>query len=156
VRVILIGGEDLITIALLSLLVISLYTDLKYRLILNVVTFPAILFGFIYYTFIDGINGIVFSGMGFTAGFLLFVLPFVMGGMGAGDVKLMAAIGSLMGANFVFNAFIYTCLVGGVISLGLVIWNKQASQTLNRIKLFPYGPAIVMGTLISFFWGGYV
>jgi prepilin peptidase CpaA len=165
-------------IILVVVLLICLITDLKSRRILNIVTLPTIVVGFVYYIWISGFDGFLFSGKGLLVGLGLLIIPFLLGGMGAGDVKLMAAIGALMGANFVFYSFIYTALFGGVIglslmmktngfrnliktfflqvaffrsSLGAFIITKEKSSKI----LFPYGVAIVLGTLCTLIWGGF-
>ncbi|MBS4213278.1 MULTISPECIES: A24 family peptidase [Neobacillus] len=159
-------------------LIICLITDLKSRKILNIVTVPTIIFGFVYSIIISGFNGLLFSGKGFLVGLSLLLIPFILGGMGAGDVKLMAAIGALMGTEFVFYSFIYTALIGGVIGLLLIIKNKGfipllKSTLFNLVFLrsnlgeiiisqdkkgrisFPYGVAIALGTLCTLVWGGF-
>ena len=167
----------LIKLILLISTITSLITDIKKRKILNVVTFPTILFGLIYHTLIYGIDGLLFSGKGFLVGLVVLLIPYLLGGMGAGDVKLMAAIGALTGPVFVFYSFIYTALVGGVIALilimkrdgllfsvknfyynipflhsnlGSMIIKKDHSNSI----VFPYGIAIVSGTLIAALWRG--
>ncbi|MBS8266578.1 prepilin peptidase [Mesobacillus boroniphilus] len=167
-------------IILILVLLISLITDIKKRKILNIVTLPAILYGFAYYLTENGINGFLFSGKGFLVGLGLLVIPYLLGGMGAGDVKLMAAIGALMGASFVFYSFIYTAIIGGIIALVLIakkrgIINPIKSLLFNltffRSNLgsmiiadkeqkhssisFPYGVAIVLGTFCNLVWGGF-
>lgn len=163
------------TILLITLL-ISLITDIRKRKILNIVTLPAILIGFIYYIATLGWEGFLFSGKGFLVGFTLLLIPYLLGGMGAGDVKLMAAIGALTGAKFTFYAFIYIALIGGIISLILImkkrgVWNSIksfffllfflrsnfVSLKLNSNKessiLFPYGVPIVLGTICQVIFG---
>ncbi|MEH7374830.1 A24 family peptidase [Neobacillus drentensis] len=167
-----------INFVLITALLISLITDIKKRKILNIVTLPAILFGFIYYTVFQGLEGFLFSGRGFLLGLSLLLIPYLLGGMGAGDVKLMAAIGALMGTSFVLYSFVYIALIGGLISvvlimnkngiknslrsfffqiiylrgnLGSLLLNKDKSSSIS----FPYGVAIVFGTLGTFVWGNY-
>lgn len=113
------------------ILIISLITDIKKRKILNIVTLPAILLGFVFYTVTLGWEGFLFSGKGFLVGLGVLLIPYLLGGMGAGDVKLMAAIGALTGATFTFYAFIYTGLVGGIIAVILII---KSRGLLNSIK----------------------
>ena len=81
----------------------------------------------------SGFEGFLFSGKGFLVGLGLLMIPYLLGGMGAGDVKLMAAIGALMGTSFVFYSFIYTALIGGLIAL-LLIFKKRGF--MNSIKYF--------------------
>lgn len=168
----------LINLTLATALLLSIITDIKSRKILNIVTLPAILIGFIYYISIYGFEGFLFSGKGLLVGFSLLLIPYLLGGMGAGDVKLMAAVGSLMGAGFVFYSFIYSALIGGVIALVLIIKSKGfvnlikssfynviffrsnlgelliPGEKQNSIS-FPYGIAIVLGTLCTVIWGGF-
>ena len=112
-------------------------------------------------------------------GFGLLLIPYMLGGMGAGDVKLMGAIGALMGTSFVLNAFVYIALIGGLISLfiisrhmgivnflkalifSLIINKKDLGSILidnkKKSKLsFPYGVAIVLGTFFQLLWGGFL
>ncbi|WP_129689928.1 A24 family peptidase [Gottfriedia acidiceleris] len=163
------------TILVITLL-ISLITDIQKRKILNIVTLPAILIGFIYYTATLGWEGFLFSGKGFLTGAAFLFIPYLLGGMGAGDVKLMAAIGALTGAMFTFYSFIYIALIGGIISLVLImknrgIWNSiksfffemfylrsnLGSVILNANKQssisFPYGVAIALGTVCEIILG---
>lgn len=169
----------MINFVLVTVLLISLITDIKKRKILNVVTLPAILFGFFYYTAFQGIEGFLFSGKGFLLGLSLLLIPYLLGGMGAGDVKLMAAIGALMGPSFVLYSFIYIALIGGLISvvlimkrsgiknslksflfqvfflrgnLGSLLFSKDKSSSIS----FPYGVAIVLGTLCMLVWGSFL
>ena len=169
----------IINFVLGTALLISLITDIRNRKILNVVTLPAILFGFIYYTAVQGFEGFLFSGKGFLLGLSLLLIPYLLGGMGAGDVKLTAAIGALMGSSFVLNSFVYIALIGGLISvvlimkkngiksslrsfcfhiiflrgnLGSILFSKDKSSSIS----FPYGVAIVFGTLCTFVWGNFL
>lgn len=166
---------------LVSSLLISLITDIRKRKILNIVTLPSIFFAFVYYTITLGLEGIIFSGKGLLVGLGLLIIPYLLGGMGAGDVKLMAAIGALMGTSFVFYSFIYTALIGGVIGLVLILKTRGFLKTIKSFYLkitsvvffrsslgsmiipngkkgsisFPYGVAIVFGTLCTLVWGGF-
>lgn len=168
----------IILITLTLVLLISLITDIKKRKILNIITLPSILIAFIYYTVALGSSGFIFSGKGFLVGLGLLLIPYLLGGMGAGDVKLMAAIGALMGASFVFYSFMYTALIGGIIALFLIIKQKGFGKSIKNFFsvtflrdnlgsiiinkgeqssriFFPYGVAIVLGTFCTLIWGGF-
>lgn len=163
---------------LFAVLLISLITDLKQRRILNIVTLPAMAVGVAYYSISAGWNGFLASGAGLLLGIGLFLIPYLMGGMGAGDVKLLAAIGALKGTGFVFSSFLYTCLAGGAIALLILLKRRELSASMHRIMhaflffrrnaesfsvldkkelhhAFPYGVAIVIGTVTAFVWGGF-
>lgn len=100
-------------------------TDLLYRKVYNHLTFPAIAVGFALNYWYYDIVGLRSSGMGLLIGFLPMFLMFLAGGMGGGDVKLMAAIGAIMGYPFIVAALLYTALTGGVIAIATVIWKKR-------------------------------
>ncbi|TDL73866.1 prepilin peptidase [Rhodococcus qingshengii] len=165
-------------IILIIVLIICLFTDIKSRKILNTVTLPAIIFGLVINIFYTGFDGFMYSGRGFLVGLSLLLVPYMLGGMGAGDVKLMAAIGALMGTSFVFYSFIYTALIGGVLAIVLIFHKRGFMNTIKSFLFkvlffrssigsmiisndkkssisFPYGVAIVLGTLCTLVWGGY-
>ena len=66
------------------------------------------------------------------AGLAIFFLPFVMGGMGAGDVKLMGAIGALMGWRFSVMTALYSALVGGVMVFGYLLYTGKLKRNLKK------------------------
>lgn len=170
----------LIDLVLLLSLMISLVTDIRNRKIPNIVTFPSVLFGFSYFIFTRGWEGFLFSGKGFIIGLGLLLIPYILGGMGAGDVKLMAAIGALKGPEFIFEAFIYIILIGGGIALSLIMKKRGISNSIKtffftitflRSNLgsmvlnkdqrkssisFPYGVPIVSGTIFTYVIGSFL
>ena len=162
---------------LIIVLAICIYTDAKYQKIYNLVTMPALLAAFVFNTYNLGFGGFLFSGKGMLLGIALFALPFLVGGLGAGDVKLLAVVGAFKGMDFVFTAFLLTAILGGIISIALLAWQKSLVPTLLRvgssIKLFiiskftvwsfntltekteasisfPYGFAIVLGSAATY------
>lgn len=158
----------MINLVLVFSLIVSFLTDLKERRILNIITFPAILFGLGYHFFTEGLPGLAASGLGLLLGIGLLFIPFALGGMGAGDVKLLGAIGALKGSYFVFTTFIYMGLIGGVIAIFILLKKKELglffrkmlyfganknyfipSNELNDHNSFPYGVAIVLGAFCS-------
>lgn len=126
-------AETILTVLLLFLLVMSVYHDYTSQKIPNKITFPAILSGVLLSTIFFGVQGFMNSIVGFLVGFLVLLLPFILGGMGAGDVKLMAAIGAIMGSRFVLMTFVYTAVVGGIIAIGYGIYKRGF---LHSLKLF--------------------
>lgn len=168
----------MINYILWAVLFISLLTDLRSRKILNWITLPTIGAGLLYHTWANGWTGFLYSGEGLVLGLGFLIIPYLLGGMGAGDVKLLAAIGSLMGPSFMFSSFLYICLVGGSIALFILLFRGELGKSLQRIwhalfflrtgagslqvldrselhHAFPYGVAIVFGTLAAQLWGGY-
>lgn len=123
-------------LALTLILTTSIITDLRSRKILNVVTLPAIIIALIYHSITAGFAGFAFSGLGFLAGLGLLFIPFIMGGIGAGDVKLLAAIGAWKGTLFVLYTGIYAGIIGGLIAILILLKRKQLGFTLKNM-LFP-------------------
>lgn len=131
------GELGLANIAIAVVLLISIVTDVRHRKILNLVTLPAILTGFLFHVVTSGLNGFFFSGIGFLVGLGLLVIPFIMGGIGAGDVKLLAAIGAWKGAVFVCYTTLFGAAVGGVIALFILLKRKRFLFTLKH-SLFSF------------------
>lgn len=166
--------EMIITVILVS---VAAGLDLKTRRIPNLLTMPAIAIAIIINFYFFGFNGLGNAVTGFFTGIMLFLIPFMMGGMGAGDVKLLAMIGALNGSQFVFQTFLYGAVFGGVIALAvsllrgrlsLVLFNTLwALQNFSVQKIigtgakspffmdsnirFPYGVAILAGTIIAYY-----
>jgi prepilin peptidase CpaA len=118
---------------LLTLLLLALYFDLTQKKIPNFLTFPVILWGLVSNTITGGGGGFLFSFYGLLLGTALFFIPFVMGGMGGGDVKLLGAIGAMKGAQFVLQAALFTVLCGGVLAIGYLLVHRQLGSTLKKI-----------------------
>jgi len=106
---------------------------------------------------------------GFFLGLLLMMPGYGFGATGAGDVKLMAAVGAIVGPSLVLTAFLFTSVAGGVLALIVAIRRQQLAATLahtgrlvtapgaapGRMKAaasarrFAYGPAIAIGSVIA-------
>ena len=158
---------------LLSILSISAVVDLRAQKIPNLITFPAIIIALLYHFFTHGIDGLTFSALGLATGIGLLIVPYMLGGMGAGDAKLMGAIGAILGTKSVFTAFLLTALVGGIYALIIILLNQKQfkgffKKQLITLQLFIltrkfipdpgeeskkkprlcYGVAIALGTFI--------
>lgn len=99
--------------------------DFREQRIPNLLTLPTAA-GFVIYHFISGgLEGGLSSLAGLVAGTGLLLIPYAMGGMGAGDVKLMGAVGSALGAKGVFLSFLLTALFGGVYSVVIIAIHRK-------------------------------
>lgn len=162
----------LLDIVLWAIVIAALYKDLKERRIPNKLLLAGIVLGLGLHIYSQGVAGLLFGLKGFLVGLAIFFLPFAMGGLGAGDVKLLGTIGLLKGTAFVVVAAIGTGLVGGVLAVGLLLKQKRLLASIKRIGLgiyimltgksfvglktldqaeysdaLPYGLAIALGTL---------
>jgi prepilin peptidase CpaA len=118
-------------------------TDLRFQKIPNLVTLPAALLAMAYHTYHGGLAGLYTSLAGWVLGLALLIIPYGMKAMGAGDIKLLAAIGAIIGPLAVFKVFLYMAVIGGAYAL---IYRCQTQtvqscfgdiyQTLKHLFLF--------------------
>lgn len=165
---------------LLTVLAICTVTDIKDRKIPNKVLLPALLAAIAIRTAEEGWSGLASSAAGLAAGMAVLLIPYLMGGMGAGDVKLLGVVGACKGAGFVLAASVYMALAGALLSLVVLLFRKGALQRLKwtgivccsfcsgvRLPLFadktsawsataPYGVAIAAGTAVNLWWRGWL
>jgi prepilin peptidase CpaA len=83
----------------------------------NVITLPAALLAMGLHAYFAGLQGLYMSLGGWVIGFALLILPYALKAMGAGDVKLLAAIGAVVGPIGVLIIFLYTAIIGGAYAL---------------------------------------
>jgi prepilin peptidase CpaA len=109
------------------------YTDCRWRRIPNWLTIPAVLLGIAVNSATRGWMGMKESLFGLGLG-LLILFPFVvLRSLGAGDWKLIGAVGALVGPRDLISVLFVTLLIAGVMALILVIWEKRLGQTLRNI-----------------------
>lgn len=99
-------------------------TDVKEQRIPNKLVFPVMLIGFLGHLLYSGWSGLLFAAAGWGLGLLVFMIPFAIRMMGAGDVKLMAAIGALMGWRFILVTAVYASLTGFFVALAILAKKK--------------------------------
>lgn len=122
-----------VSVTLAGLLTAAFF-DWKSRRIPNAVTFSMIVLGLILNFMNQGASGISTSLAGLSFGFLLLVVPFAAGGVGAGDVKLLGGVGSLMGPEFVLKAFLASAVFGGLFSIVAAIRRRTLRKTFRGVK----------------------
>jgi len=142
-------------VALALALAISVVTDLRRRLILNVVTYPALLIVAGCFLWLGGLPLFLESALGALVCAGPFALMMLRGWMGAGDVKLIAVAGAVSGAAagwpFSLAVLLYVAIAGGVQS---AIWMLAAKlRKQERPKYVPYAIAIASGSAVAFIWG---
>lgn len=157
-------------------LVVATFTDLRSRRIPNWLSVPFMVAGIAVSGYLEGWHGIGQSLGGLALGAVAYGVLAWMGGMGMGDVKLVAAIGAWIGPSQLLFALILTGILGGVMALGWAVvggfvgelfngsgdllfgWRERGFKRPKELVLdnpltrkMPYAPAIALGTLISFF-----
>lgn len=134
------------------ILLYSLYTDLRFGKIYNFITLPAILAGFVLNSFSNPgghLAGLYDSLAAVLIAYAFFIVPFFLGALGGGDVKLMMAIGALKGCVFLFYSILSIGLVSFVLSLFVFIMqvfkDHKFSGTLNILISFYHKNVLVGG-----------
>ena len=157
------------------ILVAIIYTDIRYRRIPNKLVLIALISGLAVNTFFGGSWGLLLSLSGFGFAFALTLLFHLFGTLGAGDVKLFGAIGSIVGISLVLPTLLVVAIVGGVLAVCKMIYTRTtritllnvaqffvgrlsgmgapqfAAATADRRRTIPYGVAICVGSLVSLF-----
>ncbi|MDQ3755831.1 MAG: prepilin peptidase [Acidobacteriota bacterium] len=159
-------------VLLVPLAVIITYYDVRYRRIPNKVVLATLISGLILNTIFDGLSGLLASLAGCALAFALMILLHVFGAMGAGDVKLFAAIGSVVGLHMVLPTFVVIVMTGCVFAVITMLRAGTVRVTMNRVLqiligllpgyqlqrydvpvdrrfTIPYGVAITLGSLVS-------
>jgi prepilin peptidase CpaA len=142
--------------------------DLKTRRVPNVLTFGTAAAGVALAATHATSIGLVAALAGLVVGFAMMLPGHVFGATGAGDVKLFAALGTLLGPKGIFAAFFYTAIVGGVLAVVVATLRRRLNATLGRTasliatrggsaaevehasanNRFAYAPAIAIGALV--------
>lgn len=143
----------------------------------NWLTFPFVACGWLHCTYQDGVAGFGYSLLATFAGVMLLLPLRNVGGMGAGDVKLLAGIGAWCGLTVTLKAFVATAIVGGLMAMCMIWmsgdWIRHYSQALMILDewktvrkpgelaaiarqrkptmlLLPYGIPMAIGTILYF------
>jgi prepilin peptidase CpaA len=155
--------------AVLCVGVFATLIDIRTRRIPNVLTASAGLVGLLMAA--RGASGLsVGAALGGAAmGFCLMLPGHLFGATGAGDVKLLAAFGALLGPGPIVTAFLYSAIAGGVLAIAVSVQRGRFRTTMRATarllaspagaqtdidrpaanNRFPYGPAIAVGTAVS-------
>ena len=167
--------------------IIAAYIDGKELRVPNKITFPMIFAGWIYSMISYGVAGdgwlvgLGWSLAGTAVGLMTLLPAYSIGGMGAGDVKMMAAIGAWVYCATTFYAFCVSAVVGAILAVGMILYSGQgrkhfsqfffiineiftvknpeklseiAANRKSSMRLLPYGIPIAIGTVLYFAWAG--
>ncbi len=113
---------------------ICLYTDLTKRKIYNSVILCGIIAAlFINIAELSIKEGTIYTFYGLFTGIILLIFPFILGGLGAGDVKMLGMIGTFTGYQVVFQIFLASAVVGGVYSLIVMLMGRNLTSRMWKI-----------------------
>jgi prepilin peptidase CpaA len=132
--------------------------DLWRRKISNAIALSAFASGLLAQGLLWGVEGIWNALLGSLIGFAVFLIFFLLGGMGGGDIKLMGGFGAILGPQLIWVAAMMTALIGGLMALVYLLVRKtrraieaaDGPATPLRKEAIPYAPAIALGALLSF------
>jgi prepilin peptidase CpaA len=150
------------------------YTDVRYRRIPNKLVLAILIGGVVLNTIFSGWSGLLASLGGCGIAFGLMFLLHVFGTMGAGDVKLCAAVGAVIGSRHVLPTLMIIALTGGVLAVLKMIQARRVTMTMfgvlqffsgllpghtvprlavpaDRSYTLPYAVPICFGSIVSFF-----
>ncbi len=169
------------TVILVPATLLASWIDYSQRRVPNWLNAAIAAAGFMFQGYYFGLHGVWTACLGFVVGFGLLIVPWMMHGMGAGDVKLMAAIGAWFGPWLTLISFAAGALIGGVIAVIMIVSAGKARlayanlativgklQSRERIfseygsaksfgttsALLPYGVPLTIGSLIVWFSSG--
>jgi prepilin peptidase CpaA len=160
-----------VTAIVVAVTMTAAVVDLRTRRVPNWLTFGTAALGItMAMTHLDGV-GVAGAFEGLLVGLLLMLPGHVIGRTGAGDVKLLAALGTLLGPRSIVMAFLYTAIAGGGIAVVVAMRRRRLRETLEGTATlvctgganagdlekpstnnrFAYAPAIAVGTVIAAF-----
>jgi prepilin peptidase CpaA len=107
--------------------------DVRSARIPNRLTYTALPAALMLRTAVLGLSGLKSGALGMLVAGGLFLLLFVLGAMGGGDMKLMAAVGAWVGSTQVVMLILAAALAGGILAIGRIIFSNAVGQTLRNI-----------------------
>jgi Flp pilus assembly protein protease CpaA len=125
---------------------VAVTEDIRNRQIPNPLSTALLLIGILSAAFSRGWTGLADGVLGAALAFAVFLIPYLCGGMGGGDVKLMAGFGALIGAQSVLPALLLVAAAGAATSALFLIYRWLRGQAIRGA--IPYAPAIVIGSLL--------
>jgi prepilin peptidase CpaA len=167
---------SLLEFSIFLVIILSVFFDLTVRRIPNWIILFGLLAGFLL-NGAQGITPLVHSLAGFVVGIAVFIVPFALGWMGAGDVKYFGVIGALLGFEWLPRILFYSVLAAGfialgymasgrfragffrdawsdcklaLISLGRILPGSITTKTDNRAGSVPWGVALGVGTVVAY------
>lgn len=131
-----------ITVAMLAVCMAAITDVWKFK-VHNLLTIPLLLFGLVYHGITGGWEGLTTSVFGSLCGFAILIAFYVLGGMGAGDVKLMTALGAWLGPLAIACLFIASAFAAGIYALALILIYGRPRETWHNFQIIFHRLAIL-------------
>jgi prepilin peptidase CpaA len=168
-----------IAIILFVILIIAVTSDLASHRIPNILLFPALALALMLHTVYSGTGGFLSALAGLALGIGMLLPLYAMGGMGAGDVKLLGVVGSFLGPWGTVVAGMATMVAGAFLGITLILWQRfkptlhlkrlqwagahikhppapGSIRAESRMTQIAYAPAIAVGTLVALWYIGII
>lgn len=166
-----------------TVLIVAAWIDGKQLRVPNWLTFPMVFSGLAFNVLMSGWDGLGTAVLGTAVGLATLLPLYAVGGMGAGDVKLMGGIGAWLGPLVTWYAFCVSVIVGAVMAIVMVLWKRSwqkhygqflviaaewltiknpselsrlAAERKSNMLLLPYGIPICVGSIAYFFYAGLI
>lgn len=128
-----------VALLLVPMAIVITYMDVRYRRIPNKLVLVTLLGGLVLNTFFEGSHGLAMSLGGFALAFAVMIFFHIFGTLGAGDVKLFAAIGAVNGLSLVLPTLVVVAITGGVLAIFKMIYSRRVKATMFGVVQFFYG-----------------
>ena len=171
-----------VVIALVSVLIAAVATDLKSHRIPNLLLWPALSLALMLHMTTGGSDGLLAAIGGLALGLAMLLPLYAIGGMGAGDVKLLGVVGCFLGPWGAVVAGLATMMAGAAIGIAVILWRclwpvlelraaqmlgpdavsmrstliSHASECRKQVTYLPYAPAIAVGTMATLWYIDYL
>lgn len=129
----LLSMPNVLKLVLLSIVLVAGTYDFRFRKIPNWLNLSGIVLGFGVNTLLFAGHGLEAAGLGLLCALAVYIPLYLIRGMGAGDVKLMAAVGAIAGPQNWLWIFLATAISGGVVSLVVIAVKKRWSRTIVNL-----------------------
>lgn len=169
-------------IVLFVLLAAAVATDLRYHRVPNLLLLPGLCLALMLHTMSGGIDGLITAAGGLTVGLAMLLPLYLVGGMAAGDIKLLGVVGSFLGPWGAVVAGLATMMAGAVLGIAVIVWQRvrpiielYSSQMLSHSDTgvratsvsrsmqnpdgntyIQYAPAIAVGTVAALWYMDYL
>ena len=104
----------------------------------NRLTLPLVLTGLVFHSIEGGVTGFAFSLAGMLVGFASLIVFYAMGGIGAGDVKLMAGVGAWLGVWLTIDVVLLAGLASGLYALVLILSSGGIRQVMTNLSILAF------------------
>ena len=136
----------IVNVSAMAVAISAATTDVRSRRVPNALVVSAACLGVALNCWSDGLGGITVSLAGGVVGLALFMPFFLAGGMGGGDIKLCAALGTFLGPIGIVQASLAAAVAGGLCAVFVAVRRKRLRATLRRMCELSFGTQVDDGT----------